>query len=660
MSRPARLRVGLIAVVVALVAGLWPATSASAHALRISSVPDNGAVLKVPPTEVTVTFGEVPDPALSSLRVLDSSGAAHQQGRTSAVPGQPATLRVAVGHLDTGVYTVTWTTVSHVDGHLASGSFAFGVGVSPGNAGAATAAVVKSPPPSNGAVAARWLMYVGLMALFGLGVFRLIAVEQTPRRLKVLAAAAWIVGATGIAGITQWARTAAHLPLGHLLSSSLGHQLVLRGAPMAAAGLAVVIFVAVSGRRRWPAVLVAATAALVMWGDVATAHAAAAHSWRWFDEASQFVHFASAGLWAGGLAALVLTLGVLGRPERALAAKRFSTAAGVALLLIAASGAQRALSEVGAWGRFWSNTFGRWVLLKIVLFCILAALGAVNRYRNVDRADVSPRPLRRVSGVELFVIAIVLVATGFLQNLAPAASAAPPKPPPPVVAAGHDFGTTVRVSLAVSPGMAGFNQFTARIVDYDTAKPLVADTVSLHFVYPSRPDVGSSDLTLTRQRNGTYAGQGANLALDGMWNVTVLVARGVNSVEVPLQLTTRTPPQTVTLSRQPGLPTIYTIHLSAGRSVQVYLDPGKRGVLNEFHHTYLAADGSELNIDQVAVAATPPGQSTATTLTTRKLDPFGHYVSDLPPGPSGRYHFTMDATTVDGAQLTAHLDIVVS
>ncbi|MBV8303754.1 MAG: FixH family protein [Acidimicrobiia bacterium] len=262
--------------------------------------------------------------------------------------------------------------------------------------------------------------------------------------------------------------------------------------------------------------------------------------------------------------------------------------------------------------------------------------------------------------MELFVIAIVLVATGFLQNLAPATSAAPPKPPPPVVAAGHDFGTTVRVSLTVSPGMAGFNQFTARIVDYDTAKPVVADTVSLHFVYPSRPDVGSSDLTLTRQRNGTYAGQGANLALDGMWNVTVLVARGVNSVEVPLQLTTRTPPQTVTLSRQPGLPTIYTIHLSAGRSVQVYLDPGKRGVLNEFHHTYLAADGSELNIDQVAVAATPPGQSTATTLTTRKLDPFGHYVSDLPPGPSGRYHFTMDATTVDGAQLTAHLDIVVS
>src|SRR5205807_4868375 len=143
----------------------------------------------------------------------------------------------------------------------------------------------------------------------------------------------------------------------------------------------VVVFVVAGARRAWPAALVAAAAALAMWGDVATSHAAAAHSWRWFDEASQLIHFASAGLWAGGLAALLITLGPLGPPERVLAAKRFSTAAGVALVVIAASGAQRALNEVGAWGRLWSNTFGKWVLLKIVLFAALAGLGALNRYR---------------------------------------------------------------------------------------------------------------------------------------------------------------------------------------------------------------------------------------------------------------------------------------
>jgi copper transport protein len=658
MSTAARLRAGLVAFAIASVVVLWPATGAVAHALRISSVPDNGAILKAPPSEVTVTFSEVPDPSLSSLRVLDSSGTAHQQGKASAVPGQPATLHVAMGHLGDGVYTVAWQTLSHVDGHIASGSFTFGVGVSPAGAAAPTAAVTKSPQPSDAAIAARWLMYVGLMVLFGGSVFRLVAVTRTSGRLKALAVAGWVLAAAGILGITQAARSAAHLPLAHLLSSSLGHQLLLRGVPTGVAALAVGALVIAAAQRSWPAALVALAAAAAMWGDVATSHAAAAHSWRWFQEGSQWVHFASAGLWVGGLAALVVTLRTLGAPERARAARRFSAMAGVALVVIAASGAQRAISEVGAWGRLWSDTFGRWVLLKIGLLAVLAVLGALNRYRNVARADASPRPLRRLGAAELVLVAVVLVAAGFLQNLAPATSTAAPKPPTPVVVNGHDFGTTVRIRLTISPGMAGFNQFAARVVDYDTGKPVIADKVALHFSFPSRPDVGSSDLSLARQRDGNYQGQGANLALDGRWTVTVLVARGPDSVEVPFQVTTRTPPQTITTSVTPGLPTIYTIHLSAGRSVQVYLDPGKPGVLNEFHQTYLGADGNELPLDQASAAAALPGQPTSKTLTTRRLDPIGHFVSDV-SGPAGRYRFQLDATTVDGAEISAHLDINV-
>jgi copper transport protein len=659
MSKTARLAVGLIAVAIAAVAVLWPATAAVAHALRISSIPDNGAVLKAPPSEVSVTFSEVPDPALSSIRVLDSSGVAHQQGKATAAPGQPATLQVAVAHLGDGVYTVTWQTLSHVDGHLASGSFAFGVGVSPAGAGALKAAVNKSPAPSNWAVAARWSMYAGLMVMFGLGVFRLVAVERTTRRLKALAAVGWVVGAVGILGITQEARSAAHVGLSHLLSSSLGHELALRGIPMAIAAIAVVVFVAAGARRRWPALLLVVGAGAAMAGDVATSHAAAARSWRWFQEGAQWVHFASAAVWVGGLVALVLTIRSLDRSERGRAARRFSTVAGITLVVIAGSGAQRALSEVGAWGRLWSNVFGRWVLLKICLFSVVVVLGAVNRYRNVRQAEAKPSALRRVAALELALIAVILVATGFLQNLAPATSAVAPKALPPVVASGHDFGTTVRIRLSVAPGMAGFNTFTAHVVDYDSGKPVVADKVSLHFTFPSRPDVGSSDLQLARQQSGDYRGQGANLALDGRWTVTVLIARGVNSVEVPLQVTTRTPPQTITKSVQAGLPTVYTIHLSAGRSVQVYLDPGHAGVLNQFHHTYLAPDGSELQIDQASIAATAPGQSTSKPLTTRKLDPIGHFVSDLSPGPRGSYRFDIDATTADGTEITAHIDIDV-
>ncbi len=100
--------------------------------------PDAGAVLQTSPSVVTVTFGEPPDPHLSRLRVLDSSGHDETKGSTETVPGQARSLQVHVVTLGRGVYTVAWTTVSAVDGHLASGTFAFGVRVAPSGAAATT------------------------------------------------------------------------------------------------------------------------------------------------------------------------------------------------------------------------------------------------------------------------------------------------------------------------------------------------------------------------------------------------------------------------------------------------------------------------------------------------------------------------------------------
>ncbi len=43
---------------------------------------------------------------------------------------------------------------------------------------------------------------------------------------------------------------------------------------------------------------------------------------------------------------------------------------------------------------------------------------------------------------------------------------------------GHDFGTSVKLSLAVSPGSAGFNTFAVTVTDYDTGAPVAADGVT--------------------------------------------------------------------------------------------------------------------------------------------------------------------------------------
>ena len=92
---------------------------AEAHALVRSSVPADGANLERPPTQVSFTFTERPDARLSVIHVLDVGGRRLESSGVRVVPGDPSTLTVPLPSLPNGVYTVTWSTVSAVDGHRA-------------------------------------------------------------------------------------------------------------------------------------------------------------------------------------------------------------------------------------------------------------------------------------------------------------------------------------------------------------------------------------------------------------------------------------------------------------------------------------------------------------------------------------------------------------
>ena len=161
-----------------LVAVLLLAGSASAHALPQSSDPSAGANLATAPTAVTISFGERPDPKLSTIKVLDTSGNVVSTGSTRAVQADPRTLTVSLQHLSPGVYTVAWRTVSAVDGHLATGSFAFGIGVAPSPSGAGSTTGQGTPGgsagPSAGAIVGRWLLFLGLLGLLGAATFGII------------------------------------------------------------------------------------------------------------------------------------------------------------------------------------------------------------------------------------------------------------------------------------------------------------------------------------------------------------------------------------------------------------------------------------------------------------------------------------------------------
>jgi copper transport protein len=556
-----------------------------------------------------------------------------------------------------GTYTVAWRTVSAVDGHVAAGSFAFGVGVAPSVPSNGGAAQTTSPSASIPAVGARWFVYLGLVVMLGAAFVGFAIDPRAPRSVARLVGAGWLAAAVGMIGViaVQWADAGADWST--LVRTSIGLGAIERVASLVIGGLVVVGLVATKDTPpRWMFGLATALALGAVLVDVLNGHAAATRSV--VDMAVQWLHAVSAGSWIGGLAALLLATRGAPNEAKAVVVRRFSAWAGVAIALVAVTGVLRAISEVQSIDALVSTDFGRLVYVKTGLLVVLALLGATNRFLNVPAAVRSLRGLRRVGSTEVVVGTIVLAVTGLLVNVAPPSSvgAVTAFPPPTsVVASGNDFGTSVRVRLVVSPGAPGANQFSAAVVDYDSGAPSPASGVKLRFELASRSGVGTSTLDLVASGTGTYEGSGANLAIDGIWKVTATITGSDGAVEVPLALATGVADQHVGTIATPGAPTIQTVHLDAGNSVQLYLDPGRAGT-NDLHATFFDAAGAELPVQSATFVASPSGGS-GTISAGRELEP-GHFITNVSAPPGG---LAVDVVGPNpaGGQLHAHLSMQV-
>ena len=670
------MRRAFVAVIAALAIGAGMVSAASAHALLQSADPAPNSVLRTVPAAVTLTFTEAPDPKLSSIRIIDSAGAARSTGPISAVPGNADALSIQPGPLPDGVYTVAWRTVSAEDGHIAAGSYAFSIGTTAPPVGTtSTAPTTETASGGSGSsgvspavVIARWVLYLGLLGLLGaafLGAVLLPGEMRLPLRLAIAELAVALVGSVLLVAfqIGDAGASLADLP-----GTSLGRDAVLRLAPLVlASGL---LGAATHATERFRRALLAATgvlAAIALLVEAVLSHAAS-QSPATAQIAVQWLHLAAVGLWLGGLVALLIELRGPSTPTKGQLARRFATLAGFGLGAVALTGVLRSIADIGSVDALVSTDFGRLVLLKTGLLVPIAALGALNHFRNVPRADSSLAPLRRSGSVELTLGAVALVVASILVNIAPPTEVAAAAggnaaqvahanaTPAPLVVTGPDFGTTVRLQLTVSPGVVGSNEFRARVTDYDTGAPTNATAMRLSFSLPARPDIGSSALALVRQPDGTFAGTGANLSLDGTWRLAALVTEPATSVEVDLELAVRSSPPQVDVNRVPGLPTIYTVHLGNGQTVQIYLDPGTPGP-NLLHATWFDATGHEMPVSSVTMTEVlASGESLP--LQPQILDP-GHeaapvQVASLPAT------FHVSATDPGGAALAAELQITQS
>jgi copper transport protein len=641
------------AALVLSLSAIWLVASApvaGAHASLRSSDPADGAILDGAPSAVILTFTEPPDPKLTVVHVLDSSGAQVESGPPQPVNGRRLQIREALDALPDGVYTVTWRTVSETDGHVTAGGFSFGVGVSPAGAPAPPGGGAgETPSPAPLSVAGKWSLYVGLSLLLAAGTTGIVALGGVlPRRRPTLIAAS-ALAAGGVVAMIVAERSVVGVPLGDLLSSSAGHRLVWLAAAVAVTSL--VGIVSAFRSDRLPAILASSAAALAMLVRAIGGHASRGAVW--WNVGIQWLHVLGVGLWIGGLAWLLLVVNADVARERGAQVRRFSVIAGIGLAAVAATGVFRAVDELGGWGKVLDvldSSYGIALAIKVGVAMVLIALGTVNHYVNVPRYAAAGRAaLRRTVGGELVLAAGIFALTGVLTGLPPAGGmhTTMHSEPVRVVVTGHDFATTTRVRLEVSPGTVGPNDFVARIRDYDSGEPVTADRVVLTFALAGNPAVGSR-LSLEHRPDGTWSAQSTAIAIVGDWDVTVLVQEASGSIQVPLRLRPRVPPPKIAVSRQAGQPDLYTIRFSSGVQIQSYVDPGAPGV-NQFHVTAFDASGQELPLASARVDATAPN---GTARLDMKRFSRGHFIANFDLVP-GTWTFALDVAARDGSDLSA-------
>lgn len=548
--RPAAVALAaLLAAVAALALG---APGALAHADLTASDPAAGSSVAASPDAVVLTFAEKPDASLTLVKILDAEGGeVAGVSRPEPVPGRPGELEVALAEpLGDGVYTVNWRSVSTVDGHVSSGAFAFGVGVTPAPGSEKTVVLLHTSAWADGlGVAGRWLLYGGLALLVGaastcLFVFR----GRLPRGGATLTRWALVAAAVGL-GLMIWSRrdllgAPSLLPL---FQTPEGQWLLWLGVMLVLCLAAVVAVDFYPGRATlW---LLGATALAAVLVHVLSGHADAPSAWRGLNVLAQWVHMAAIGVWLGGLAWLLLGIRGAERAQRGAAVRAFSRVATVTLVVVLATGLARALVEVGTPAGLVDSRYGITLLVKVGLVVVLVALGALNHFRLVPALPVrdgAARSFRLDSGGELALAAGILLATAVLSGLSPAASAGSPVAvqgaADGVTVVGSDYATTLRVELTVTPGTAGANEYAVVLADYDTGEPPDrVRGVALELSLPAKPGLGTSRVRLRDAGGAVWSASGMELGVAGTWRAVVVVERSGTGVTVPLELDVRAP-----------------------------------------------------------------------------------------------------------------------
>ncbi|MFE5892401.1 copper resistance CopC/CopD family protein [Streptomyces sp. NPDC056462] len=557
-------------LVLFLLGGTAPA---SAHAALSATDPEDGAVLKSAPRDLTLSFTESVGLLDDSFRVLDPEGRRLRTGEPEHGSDGGDTARVTLpGKLAEGTYTVAWRVVS-ADSHPVSGAFTFSVGKP-----SLTTATVDTGPAEDPATKslyniARYLAYLAAALLIGAATFMAVCRPPDAPVLRKLLRAAWwtLLAATLALLMLRAPYETGEGPLGALSADALTRTVSSRPGAVLLARLgllavAAVYLVRLTGRRKpygWAGAALAVGLA-VTWA--AGEHASAGIQVP-VAMTSSALHLLATAVWMGGLAALLATLTRAHLTPATVT--RFSRLAFASVTVLVVTGVYQSWRGLGSWDALTGTTYGRLLVLKLVAVALLLAAAAVSRRWTARLAtadvaavveekerervpepvggppalpeapraegDVPPpadpqrRALRRSVLAEVAVGAAVLAVTTVLTSTLPgraqaeAAAQAPAVIGASVTVVPFDVGTPGgrgKVQITLDPGRIGDNSLEAIVFGPDGGVATVPE-LRVSFTLPAK-DVGPIDAGLA-DKGGYWGNSFLSLPLAGKWEMKVTV-----------------------------------------------------------------------------------------------------------------------------------------
>jgi copper transport protein len=528
LSTTAR-RVALVGTLAVLFALLF-ASPAAAHAELVTITPANGAQLTRPPSEVKMTFTESVNLIDGGIRLVGGAGA------TMPTPDPTVDGRIVTwpmpADLPEGAYVVTWRVVS-ADGHPVSGASSFGVGTAaPAVPGSATDAAspgrvaIGSTAPWP-VVIVRLAGYVAFALFAGVVAFVLWCAPDTSKdpSLQILARGGLLGGAVAtVAAILVQGPYAAGVSMSHLFDTRLIQETL--ATPSGTAMLWRLALYGVLALLAWrlPGILTELGSWLVPAGVAGTAvtiaaagHAAAGGL---IDLGVDTLHVLTAGLWVGGLIALV----VLGRSVEPRALHRFSSLAIASVLTLIVTGTLNSLRRLNAVDELWLTRYGLTLATKLILVASTLAAAAVSR-RRLQQKRVPLRSVRFEAGLTVAVLAV----TALLTMTAPPPQAA--EPTSHANHAGHEaadnavqmsLGDRGSAALTVLPATTAGSQLQLLLTDTN-GRRLPATRVSMKVANPGR-DIAPIPVPMSL-RDGVWVAS-YRFPLPGTWK-TILTVDGI-------------------------------------------------------------------------------------------------------------------------------------